>query len=73
MGGDGAGEVWRCSGDGIAAEDLAGFEKNWTATRRRHAAMTLDEEPRIHEPVPLMLVCCGVDETDGRNAMRHRH
>jgi len=39
---------------GLLPEDLAGFEKNWTATKWRHAAMTLDEEPRIHEPVPIL-------------------
>jgi hypothetical protein len=57
---------------GLLPEDLSGFEKNWTATKWRHAAMTLEEEPHIHEPVPIMLGLCGVREEEVRHAMRHR-
>ena len=57
---------------GLLPEDLPGFERNWTATRWRHAAMTLEEEPRIHEPVPVLLGLCGVTEEEVNRAMRHR-
>ena len=57
---------------GLLPEDLPGFEKNWTATRWRHAAMTLEDEPRIHEPVPALLGLCGVTEKEVNRAMRHR-
>ncbi|MEZ5304452.1 MAG: hypothetical protein R3F11_27980 [Verrucomicrobiales bacterium] len=44
---------------GLLPEDLPGFEKNWTATKWRHAAMTPDEVPRLREPVPILIVPFG--------------
>ena len=56
----------------LLPEDLPDFEKNWTATRWRHAAATLEDEPRIQEAVPLLLIGFGVEETAVHHAMRHR-